>query len=252
MKKFLDAHCHLADERMASNLQNELDEAKKAGVTRFISSALCREEFTWHQQNQFPGMYWSAGIHPFYEKSDEKDFEFLIKFCDEKQIAAIGEIGLDGRNKNSEWQKQILLQQLDLAANYDLPVVFHVVHKYYDLYKIIKNNFPKIHGYLHAFNSSLDVAENFSKFDLAFSIGCKPPKKEVLQYIFNRSLILCETDAPYQKPHDSKEDFNHLKNLGLVVENIKKTCNCSFNNIFSVQNKTINMIFEDKLEVNNA
>lgn len=252
MKNFLDAHCHLADERISSNLKQELNDAKKTGVTRFISSALCQEEFIWHQKNKFVGIYWCAGIHPYYEKSDEKDFDSLIKFCDEKQIVAIGEIGLDGRNSNFDWQKKILLKQLDLAANYDLPVVFHVAYNYYDLYKILKNNFPKIRGYLHAFNSSQDVTENFAKFNLAFSIGCKPPKDEVLKFIFQRGLVLLETDAPYQKPHESDEEYNHLKNLGFVIKYMKKACNCTIDEILSAQNKTIDLIFDDKLESKNA
>lgn len=248
MTSFLDAHCHLADNRIASNLAAEFAEAKEAGVRRFISSALCQEEFQWHLENQLPGLFWCAGIHPCYEKSDENDFESLIKFCDEKQIVAIGEIGLDGRNDDLDRQKKILLQQLDLAKNYDLPVVFHVVHKYYDLFKILKNDFPGIRGYLHAFNSSPEVSEIFSEFDLAFSLGCRPPKKEVIQSIFKRGLILFETDAPYQKPADLNDELNHLKNLAWIVNETKKICRCENEALLQVQDRTLNMIFADKLE----
>ena len=66
-------------------------------------------------------------------------------------------IWLDNRNDNFEWQKKILLMQLDLAKNYDLPVVFHTVKQYYELDKILKNNFPKVQGFLHAFNASQEI-----------------------------------------------------------------------------------------------
>ncbi|HPR18603.1 MAG TPA: TatD family hydrolase [Candidatus Cloacimonadota bacterium] len=255
---FIDAHCHLADERIAVNLDTEIAEAKKAGVSRFISSALCREEFFWHRQHRFPGIFWCAGIHPFYEKSLESDFPELIKLCDEKEIIAIGEIGLDGRKDNFEWQKRILLQQLDLAMNYDLPVVLHVVRHYYEIYKIIKNNFPKIRGFLHGFNSSQDVAENFAKFDLAFSLGGKPPAAKVVQYIFQRGLLLLETDAPFQKPtflpsslrkeQKIEEDFNHLKNLGLIAKKVSEICGCKQEQLCQMQNITVNFLFDNKLE----
>lgn len=244
---FVDAHCHLADERIADNLQQEIDDAHLAGVSHHISTALSRDEFDWHMKNQTEKISWCAGIHPNYEKSDAKDFDLLIRFCDENLLIGIGEIGLDGRNENFEWQKKILLQQLELATSYELPVIFHVVHKYYDLYKILKNNFPKIRGFLHAFNSSQEVAENFAKFNLAFSIGCNPPPKDVLRFIFNRGLLLLETDAPFQKAKDSTEEYNHLKNLGIAAENIQKTCNCSKKQLQVVQNKTLDMLFEEKL-----
>lgn len=244
MKGFIDAHCHLADSRIAANLEQELSEAKKAGISCSISSALCQEEFEWHQNQNISQMKWCAGIHPYYKKSSEDDFDELIKLCDEKKIVAIGEIGLDVRNDNYNWQEQILLKQLNLAQNYNLPVVFHTVRKYYELYKLLKTNFPKIRGYLHSFNASREIAEQFSKFDLAFSLGCQPPKKEVLKFIIDRGLFLFETDAPYQKPVDDKNDFNHLKNLMWIVNEIARVTELDKHELEAIQSKSFEQIFE--------
>ncbi|MDO9577872.1 MAG: TatD family hydrolase [Candidatus Cloacimonadales bacterium] len=201
---FIDAHCHLADERISSNLEEEISDAKQVGITHFISSALCKEEFEMMKLPKFLKLRkfvkWTAGIHPYYDKTDEKDFQSLIKLCDEKQIIAVGEIGLDKRKDNFDWQKKILLQQLDLAMNYDLPVVFHTVRQYYELPKILKNNFPKVRGFLHSFNASLEIYESFQHYDLAFSLNAKLPKDEVIRAILQRNFYLFETDAPYQKP----------------------------------------------------
>ncbi len=240
---FIDAHCHLADYRIAANLEQEISEAQKAGVNLFISSALCQEEFEWHQNQNIAQMKWSAGIHPYYEKSSENDFNTLIRLCDDKQIIAIGEIGLDSRNDDQIWQEQILLKQLDLAQNYDLPVVFHTVRKYYELYKLLKKNFLKIRGYLHGFNASMEIAELFSKFDLAFSLGCKQPQKEVVELIIDRGFFLFETDAPYQKPVDDKNDFNHLKNLMWVVDNVSQVTELDKQELQAIQSKSFKQIF---------
>ncbi len=244
MKGFIDAHCHLADSRIAANLEQELSEAKEAGISCFISSALCKEEFEWHQNQNISQMKWCAGIHPYYKKSSEDDFDTLIRLCDDKQIIAIGEIGLDGRNDDQKWQKQILLKQLDIAQNYDLPVVFHTVRKYYELYKLLKSNFPKIRGYLHGFNASIEIAELLSKFDLAFSLGCKPPKKDALEFIIDRGFFLFETDAPYQKPIDDKNDFNHLKNLMWIVNEIARVTELDKQKLEAIQSKSFKQIFE--------
>lgn len=244
---FIDAHCHLADNRIAVNLEQELSEAKESGISCFISSALCKEEFELMKLPKYQKLRkfikWSAGIHPYYEKNSEDDFDELIKLCDEKKIIAIGEIGLDKRKDNFEWQKKILLMQLDLAKNYDLPVVFHTVKQYYELDKILKNNFPKIKGYLHGFNTSREIAKQFSKFDLAFSLGCKPPKKDVLKFVIDRGFFLFETDAPYQKPVDDKNDFNHLKNLMWVVDKVSQIIELDKQELEAIQSKSFEQIF---------
>lgn len=243
----IDAHCHLCDDKILPNLDNEVADAIAAGTTGFISSALTRDEFDWveltrlHTYHDF--FRWSAGIHPNYEKSSEQDLDKLIALCKQKKIAALGEIGLDGRTYNDKWQKQILLKQLDLARYYELPVIFHVVYKFYDLYKILDKNFPRIKGYLHGFNNSLEVAEHFSKFDLGFSLGCRPPKPNVIKFLVKHGYILFETDAPYQKAKGDKDKINHLKNLQNVVSNISEISGVSQEDLIQIQKRSLHRIF---------
>lgn len=245
---WIDAHCHLIEERISVNLEKEISEASHWGITGFISSALCKEEFEcielvkFQKFNKF--IKWCAGIHPYYEKSTEKDFDILTALSDEQKIIAIGEIGLDGRKDNSEWQKEILLKQLDLAKNYDLPVIFHTVKKYYVLYKILKQNFPKVRGFLHSFNASLEITELFSKYDLAFSLNAKTPNTKVLEFIMKRGFFFFETDAPYQKPENSKDDFNHLKNLIRVVDKVSEKTNIEKDILKKKQFENFQTLFE--------
>ena len=236
----IDAHCHLNDERILA----EIPEALELGISGLISSALCQEEYDWHIQNEIPEMRWCAGIHPYYEKSKESDLETIIQLCEGKKIIGIGEIGLDGRSDNEGWQTNILLQQLDVARNFDLPIVFHTVRKYYELFKILKNNFPKVKGYLHGFNASKNIAETFAKFDLAFSIGCKPPKDDCINYIIKRGFYFFETDAPYQKPHDSKDEYNHLRNLLWNVENVSAKSGINVAKLTEIQSKNYFSLFQ--------
>ena len=223
---WIDVHCHLSEERILNKLEDEISSASEAGVTGFVSSSLCKDEYELIKLSKFPKLRklvkWCAGIHPYYDKSSEDDFELLIKHCDEKNIIAIGEIGLDNRKDNFEWQKKMLLMQLDLAKSYDLPVIFHTVKQYYELDKILKNNFPKVRGFMHAFNASQEIFESFKKYDLGFSLGTKTPKNEVIRAIIERGLYFFETDAPYMKPLELNEDFNHLKNLVWNAEQISK------------------------------
>jgi len=215
----IDCHCHFYNLQV-NDLQEQLQKAQKVGIEYFLCSALGKQEYQWYRENEFYKMKWYAGIHPFYEDSHETDLPQLEELCRNKEIVAIGEIGLDGRNDDSQWQQKILLQQLELAHDYDLPVVFHVVKEYYQLYKILKKNFPKVRGFLHGFNSSREVAETFSQLELAFSINARPPKQDALEFIFRKGRLLLETDAPYQKPNDSLANFHELANLTNIADNL--------------------------------
>ncbi|MCK4956580.1 MAG: TatD family hydrolase, partial [Candidatus Cloacimonetes bacterium] len=122
---FIDAHCHLADSKLQSELDDDI--LKQQEIVGFISSALCQSEFNWHQNNQNPKMYWVAGIHPTYEKSKIEDLSTIIQLCETKQIIGIGEIGLDVRANTQAYQRKVLLEQLAIAKEFELPVIFHVV-----------------------------------------------------------------------------------------------------------------------------
>lgn len=236
--KLIDAHCHLDDERIT----DEIPQAKESGISGFISSALSKDEFQWHLNCKIPKMKWCAGLHPNYEKSDESDLDLIIQFCENNDIIGIGEIGLDNRNDNDKWQTDILLKQLDIAHQFDLPVIFHTVGKYYELYKLLKNNFPRVRGFLHGFNASKDIAETFSRFDLAFSIGCKHPKLDCLKYVLKRGFYLFETDAPYQKPVDSEDEYNHLLNLFPSIDIISRSTGRDIEELLKIQQKSYEVI----------
>jgi TatD DNase family protein len=221
MKNIRDNHCHLEEIFRAGRLETELAEARQAGVSGWFSSALCREEMEWHLQQSITSMTWCAGIHPYYEKSSENDWDFLVELAGSGKIAAIGEIGLDKRNPKLDWQKNILLQQLELAREYDLPVIFHVVRSYYELYKLLKGNFPKVRGWLHGFNSSMEVFKTFNSFDLGYSMNARLPEDKVVQAIIKRGLWQIETDAPYARPAEYAGEFNTLANLLWVKDKIE-------------------------------
>jgi len=251
MINLIDVHCHLSEERIFSNLDIEISDAKEAGISNFISNALCQEEFELMNTKQINDygdtIFWTAGIHPYYDKSSENDIESLIKLCDEKKIIAIGEIGLDKRKDNHEWQRKMLLMQLDLAHNYNLPVVFHTVKQYYELHKILKNNFPNVRGFLHAFNASQEVFETFSQYDLGFSLNAKPPQDHVLRSIIKYGYYFFETDAPYMKSTELDEDYNHLKNLRWIVEQVSDKTEIDLDILLERQQFNVRNLFEINL-----
>ncbi|MBW6516471.1 MAG: TatD family hydrolase [Candidatus Cloacimonetes bacterium] len=222
---WIDGHCHLCNEPLTETFDDEIDQAYEYDIKLFLSTALNRNEIDWHLDNIHPEIKLVAGIHPFYDKSNIKDFDYLVEQCRNKKLWGIGEVGYDNRKNNHNYQKNILYQQLELAVKYDLPVVFHVVHRYNELYQTLKNDFPTIRGFIHGFNGSLELVEMLSRLDIGFSLGYKILQNKdaysVIRRIIRRGLVVFETDSPFQK---SPESANYLTGLSFLIDSISDLC----------------------------
>jgi len=213
----IDAHCHLANTKLADfNLKKHLE------IKGIISCAMTPKDALWHKKQINDKMNWVAGIHPLYKLEDSFSFDELEQLIKEKAIIGIGEIGLDSRGDDMQYQRDILLPQLALARDYDLPVVFHVVKEYYTLLKLLKNNFPKTRGFFHSFHSSKQIVQEYNKLPIAFSLNCRSTKVEVINEITQTGKLLLETDAPCQKPLDSTDEFNSPANINLSLQQVSE------------------------------
>ena len=202
---YIDAHCHLQEVANQFDYSEILKMAENKDISGWLSCALSREEIQWHQLNRSDKIKFSAGIHPIYDNGTQLtliDIETLIK---EKQIFALGEIGLDKRNRNLSKQIALLKDQISLAKVYDLPCVFHVVG-HYDLFYKILSDLPT-RGIWHGFSASKEIVRQFSTFDLTFSIGhvlIDSLKHTIINEIIKYGNYLIETDAPYNlRKHNS-------------------------------------------------
>lgn len=223
---WFDFHCHFCDimEFDKTDLSTEVEEATKAGVIQFFSCAYRKEQFDWHLAYPGKNMLWYAGIHPMFVEETQDEIELVIELAKQDKIIAIGEIGLDSRYDNHALQEKLLLAQLEIAQSFDLPVVFHSVGRYYDLHKVIKNNFPKTRGILHSFASSDEVFQIFKSLGFCFSLGASiltsRNHEKVLQNILEWGLYVIESDAPAQKPYFVDTEFNKLKYLPQIAQKI--------------------------------
>ncbi len=250
---WFDFHCHFCDiiEFDQADIAEEVLEAEKVGVVKFFSSAYNKEQFEWHLNYQqknvntagsascstmqqitktagtasySTNMEWYAGIHPMFVEETKGDIDLVAGLAQQGKIIAIGEIGFDSRYDNQKLQEKLLLTQLEMAKTYDLPVVFHSVGRYYDLYKLIKNNFPKTRGILHSFASSEEVVQIFKSLRFGFSLGASillsKNHEKVLKNILDWGLIVIETDAPAQKPYFAETECNKLRYLPQIAEKL--------------------------------
>ncbi len=190
----VDAHCHLANLAEIIPLAPILDEAEQSGITRFASSALRKSEVAYHLTNPDGRIVFSAGIHPNFAECD-LDLPFLKVLCQNKSIWAIGEIGLDKGNPELAVQRKVFSEQLNLAMEYRLPVVLHIVGHTSEAYQTLKQ-YPLVY-LVHGYAGSEEGFRELTKLDSFFTISSrilKEDKQELLLAMLRSGRYLFETD----------------------------------------------------------
>ena len=200
----IDGHCHLANLNVLMPVEPLLDEAREAGITGWLSSALTRDEARWYQEHPRPDLRFSAGIHPNYEDCD-LDLDTIAGLAAKRQIWAVGEVGLDHGNSDFEWQSTMLREQLEIAAQHQLPVVLHLIGYQQQAYEILKQ-YP-LKYLVHSYAGSVEGFRLLGRLDCAFTISVrllKPDKLALLREIVAHGSYLFETDITRHYVHESE------------------------------------------------
>ena len=200
-------------------------------------------------QNHEQGVFASIGLHPINletglvkRKIDdlegdtfEKEFNYkkYWELGQAEKVIAIGEVGLDyywkpKTTKKKELFKQIqrdlLLKELKLAQELDLPVIFHCRMAHGDLIKILTQQVPgnkQPRGVMHGFVGTSEQLQEYLK--MGFYIGFNGIIFKNIEGIdFQENIrttplerILIETDCPYLIPPvlaEASVPANSIKN----------------------------------------
>ena len=231
-----DAHSHLWSHEFANDRAQVLERASDAGLICIVDISYDVDPELRKQKARTQGinLVCVAGIHPH----DAKDFDQLEKALLNQLSAgsydAIGEIGLDYYRNLSPVDQQVTVfqKQLDLAIEYDLPVVIHSRDADDDTYKILKDwsqRAPRNYGpdreigMIHCFSSDAGLAEKYIELGFLISISgiatfdnVKDTPEVVLRIDTNKLLV--ETDAPYLAPVPHRGTRNEP---ALVTDTIK-------------------------------
>ncbi len=126
-----DTHCHLDLEQFDADREAVIQRAINAGVTHILIPSLSgtSSRVAVKLAESKPMLYAAVGVHPNEAETwDGQTISALKGLAAESlKVSAIGEIGLDYYwNKSSrDEQISILKEQLNLAAELELPVVIH-------------------------------------------------------------------------------------------------------------------------------
>ncbi len=240
-----DSHAHYDDERFDGILDKLLPKIHNMGVGKIINCG-CDKETNLKSlaiADKFPFVYSAIGIHPC-NADGSTTIDDIRELAKHKKCVAIGEIGLDyyWEPDKKESQKELLIKQLLLAKELDLPVIIHDRDAHGDILEILKEYKPK--GVVHSFSGSVEMAEEILKIGMYLGIGgvitfnnAKKLPDVVKALPLNRLLL--ETDAPYLTPVPFRGKTNHSEMIYLTAQKIAE-----------IKGKTLTEILE--ISYNNA
>jgi len=239
------------------------------------------------------GVYAAVGLHPihletelikikidleeiqqFNTKGEEFNYEKYKELAQNPKVVAIGEIGLDYYYKPKtkkklelfkEKQKQVFCQQLKLAQEFNLPVIFHCRMAHDDLIKILELQITsyKLQGVIHCFTGNWEQAEKY--LEMGFYLGFnglifKLKGDETSSHLSSRTAspyspldeiirktplekILIETDCPYLTP-PQVEGRNEPLYVKYIAEKISQLKNLSFEEIAQITTQNAKKLFK--------
>jgi len=254
----IDTHCHIHESDYPLDKSEVIDRARKAGVKQIVCVGTDTEDSSLALElaEKHDGVFAAIGVHPHYANRSLDEFLDFVKTVEfNNKIVAIGEIGLNRHNSDDppiENQIKILKQQIELALEHDLPIIFHVREAYDDFWKVldsIKTDKP-IRGVLHSFTDTIENMREGVRRGFYISInGISTFTHDKLQKEMFNSIpldkLLLETDAPWLTPYPirGKIKVNEPAFVREVAEFIGKTRHISFEQIADITTANASRLF---------
>lgn len=207
--QWFDSHCHVHDARVNANAA--LDEARAAGVTRFVDVG-CDEPTSRAAialAAEHDDVWATVGLHPHDATQGSSWMPLLLADAAALRVVGVGECGLDYHYDHSprDVQRAEFAAQVRLAFAYDLPLVIHTREAWEDTFAILADEGTPQATIFHCFSGGPAEAERclsihdevFLSFSgiVSFKTATDLRAAAVLTPL-NRLLV--ETDTPYLAP----------------------------------------------------
>lgn len=206
----IDTHCHLDASEFDHDRDALVHAASAAGVAAIVIPAVATASFSAVRDccRRYPQCLPAYGMHPlFIDQATDADLPVLRDWLKTESLrstppVAVGEIGLDFFVPGFDAARQefLLVEQLKIARDFDLPVLLHVRRAVDQVLKCLRRVAVK-GGIAHAFNGSRQQADEF--IGLGFKLGfggamtyAGSTRIRKLAATLPLESVVLETDAP--------------------------------------------------------
>lgn len=216
LSMIIDSHCHLNlidTTKYPNGLHSLIEEAKKAGVSRFLSVSVTMKdaEPLFSIADTFDDVDISIGVHPDASFDEKVTAETLIHYASQhRACVAIGETGLDFYRITEPQEKTLQMarfrEHIVAARKTKLPLIIHTREASSETLAMLRDEKASdVGGVMHCFTENFDVAK--AAIDLGFYISISGivtfKNAHIVQEVAKKvpnDRLLVETDAPYLAP----------------------------------------------------
>jgi TatD DNase family protein len=253
----IETHCHL-DYLDEDTLRSTLEKSAEVGIEHIITIAVAPGNLdkVLRLTREADNIWGTQGVHPHEAESFDPTVSALIRErAADSRILAIGEMGLDYYYDHAQRavQRQVFEEQLQIAADLDMPVVIHTRDADEDMRSILQNFSGKLakRGVIHSFTSGMPLAEFClgEGFMLGFNgITTFNRAENVREVVAITPLdqLLLETDAPYLTPVPYRGRPNAPYYLPFIAEKIAAIKNVDIEQLLQAAHQNSRSLFFDQ------
>ncbi len=258
--KYIDIHTHinfkafdedryevirraLDNDTWVINIGTQVDTSKKAielahkyseGVYAVVGLHPIHTSASYHDKQEL-----GDGGREFTSRGEIFDKNIYREFLKDEKVVAIGECGLDYYHSKRDLiakQKKAFIEQIELANEFNKPLMLHIRDAYIDALQILKE-YARVKGVVHFFTGNWKEAKSFLDFGFMISFAGAitfPPKKDGTGCHYNEvvkntplNMILTDTDSPYVAPIPYRGKRNEPFYIKEIVKKIAEIKNLS-------------------------
>jgi TatD DNase family protein len=221
----IDSHCHLDVAEFDADRDEVIARARAAGISRQLLPAIAAEGFAGLRDlcRRHGGLHAAYGLHPLFLPAHRPaHLDELADWIDRERPVAVGECGLDFyvEDLDRELQRRYFLRQLELARDFDLPLILHARRAVEEVIAALRR-IGGLRGVVHSFSGSVDQARQLWKLGFCLGFGgpiTYPRARRLRDIVASMPLefLLLETDSPDQPLHGHQGRRNEPAQLTQV------------------------------------
>ena len=234
--KIIDTHTHLYLKEFDEDFDEVISKSIEIGVDKFLFPSI-HSKYNERMINSLKKnkslFKIMAGLHPAYvtEKNDN-EIDLVLKNLNDYDCVAVGEIGIDlyWEKKFFNEQKIVFEKQIEIALDYNLPIVIHCREAFEHIYQILlKFSNKNLQGVFHCFTGNEEQARKIIDLNFKLGIGGVVTFKnggldKFLKKIDLKNIVL-ETDSPYLAPTPYRGKRNESSYLVHIIDKLSDIYN---------------------------
>lgn len=250
----IDSHCHPHFPPLGADLtavRTTMDEHRVSGALAVATTSL-EWPVVKRLAQDYKGLFYAAcGVHPLSGANEPDDEQALTAACDDPQVLAVGETGLDffHRQDTEAMQRRRFAAHIAAARRLKKPLIIHTRDSLAaTLDMLIAENARDVGGVLHCFTGDAKDARAGLNLNFVVSFsGIVTFKKSEAMRAAAAAVpadgYMIETDAPYLAPAPHRGKTNTPGYVRYVAETLAAVRGQSPAQVAAETTATFNRLF---------